>query len=138
MRSFIKNGILFLIGGVLYWLMEIMWRGRSHPVMIVIGGICFVMCGLINEEIPWEMPLIEQGLIGAAMVTAVEFLSGFILNICMRMDLWDYSGLPLNILGQICLPFTCLWVAVATVAIMTDDLLRYWLFHEERPHYRLL
>lgn len=138
MRYLIKHVLLFLIGGILYWLMEILWRGRSHPVMMVIGGICFLLCGLINEEIPWEMPLLEQGLIGAFIVTSVELVSGFVCNVCLRMDLWDYSDMPLNLLGQICLPFFLLWILVAIVAIMTDDLLRYWIFREERPHYRIL
>ena len=138
MRYLIKHVLLFLIGGILYWLMEILWRGRSHPVMMVIGGICFLLCGLINEEIPWEMPLLEQGLIGAFIVTSVELVSGFVCNICLHMDLWDYSDMPLNLLGQICLPFFLLWILVAIVAIMTDDLLRYWIFREERTHYRIL
>lgn len=138
MRSIIKYLILFLIGGTLYWILELLWRGRSHPVMVVIGGACFILCGAINEYIPWEMPLAEQGLIGAAIVTAVELISGFSLNICLGMDLWDYSDLPVNLLGQICLPFSMLWILVAMLAIVIDDWLRYWIFHEERPHYSFL
>jgi uncharacterized membrane protein len=29
------------------------------------------------------------------------------------MDVWDYSNMPLNILGQICPIFTVIWVGIA-------------------------
>ena len=25
------------------------------------------------------------------------------------MSVWDYSGVPQNVLGQICLPFSAIW-----------------------------
>ena len=45
--------------------------------------------------------------------------------------------MPFNLLGQICLPFTLLWVALSIVAVVLDDWLRYWLFGEDRPTYTL-
>ena len=44
--------------------------------------------------------------------------------------------MPFNLLGQICLPFAVAWLALAAVAIVLDDYLRYWLFGEEKPRYR--
>ena len=46
-------------------------------------------------------------------------------------------GMPLNYKGQICLPFSILWIFVSIAAVVLDDWLRYWLFGEERPHYTL-
>lgn len=43
--------------------------------------------------------------------------------------------MPFNLWGQICLPFSVLWVFLAGIAVVLDDWLRYWLFREERPHY---
>ena len=103
--------------------------------MFLVGGLCFWLIGLINEVIPWEMPLWQQCIIGAVIVTAVEFFAGCIINIWLGWQVWDYSGLPLNILGQICLPFSVLWVFLAAVGIILDDYLRYWLFGEDKPHY---
>ena len=54
-----------------------------------------------------------------------------------RDGVWDYSGMPLNYKGQICLPFSILWIFVSIAAVVLDDWLRYWLFGEERPHYTL-
>lgn len=130
--------ILLAIGGAAYYGLEILWRGRSHWTMLIVGGVCFVLCGLINELFTWDMPLLVQGAAGACLITAVEFISGLILNLWLGLGIWDYSDLPLNILGQVCLPFSLLWVVIAAAAVVLDDWLRYLLFREERPRYRLL
>jgi uncharacterized membrane protein len=81
------------------------------------------------------MPFWKQCLIGAAVITGLEFLTGLIVNKMCGWAVWDYSGLPLNIMGQICLPYSLLWFVLSGVAIIIDDYLRYWLFGEEKPHY---
>lgn len=134
----LKQIILFGVGGLLYILFEITWRGYSHWTMFLVGGLCFIMIGLINEVIPWEMPLIYQMMIGALIITAVEFLSGCIINLWLGWNVWDYSGMPFNVLGQICLPFTFLWFLISAIGILMDDYLRYWWFGEEKPHYIIL
>lgn len=133
-----KYMTLLLTGGGLYVLVELIWRGRSHWTMFLLGGLCFIGIGLINEIIPWDMPLWQQIIIGACIVTALEFLTGCIVNLWLGWDVWDYSGLPGNILGQICPQFFLLWVPIALVAIVLDDWLRYWWWDEERPHYKIL
>lgn len=106
--------------------------------MFLLGGICFISLGLINEVIPWDMPLLYQAVIGACIVTALEFLAGCVINLWLGWDVWDYSGLPGNILGQICPQFFILWLPVALTAIVLDDWLRYRWFGEEKPHYKIL
>ena len=64
--------------------------------------------------------------------------AGVIVNIWLKLGVWDYSGLPLNILGQVCLPFYFAWVGLSVVAIVFDDYLRYWFFGEEKPHYKIV
>ena len=104
--------------------------------MAIVGGICFVVIGGLNNYIPWEMQLHNQAAIGALFVTAMELVVGIPLNLMLGLHIWDYSSLPFNLLGQICLPFTVLWFFLALLAIFVDDWLRHWWFHEERPHYR--
>ena len=48
----IKDIILFVIFGLLYCGLEILWRGYTHPSMFVVGGICCLLVGLINEITP--------------------------------------------------------------------------------------
>lgn len=136
MRRLAKNIVLTLIGGSLYVVLELIWRGYSHWTMFLLGGLCFVIIGAINELIPWGMSLWMQSLIGAAIITAVEFLTGCIVNLRLGWGVWDYSAMPFNLLGQICLPYMLLWIPVALAAIVLDDWLRYWMFGEERPRYK--
>ena len=87
--------ILFLVGGSVYVMIELLWRGRSYPSMFVLGGICFYLIGLINEKYPWDMPLISQMFISSIIVTTFEFIFGVILNIILKLGillkkLWRY------------------------------------------------
>lgn len=138
MKRLYKYVTLLLVGGGLYVLLELIWRGRSHWTMFLLGGICFVSLGLINEIIPWNMPLWQQTIIGACIITVLEFLTGCIVNLWLGWAVWDYSGIPGNILGQICPQFFILWLPVALIAIVLDDWLRYWWFREDKPHYKIL
>ena len=138
MRQYLKCLLLCGIGGLLYIGLEFVWRGYSHWTMFVLGGICFVLIGAVNEVIPWCMQLWKQIFIGVLIITGSEFLVGCIVNLWLGWDVWDYSGLPGNILGQICILYILLWLPVALVAIVLDDWLRYWMFGEERPYYCLI
>ena len=135
-RTIFKYLILGNIGGIVYVFIELLYRGFSHWTMYIVAAISFILIGLINEYISWDMKLWKQMLIGACIVTFMEFISGYIMNIKLGWQVWDYSNLPFNIMGQICLPFSIIWFFISLVAIVVDDYLRYWLFKEERPHYK--
>jgi uncharacterized membrane protein len=132
----LKKAVLFAIGGLIYVLIEIGFRGYSHPAMFFVGGLCFILVGDLNNVLPWEMAFWKQMLAGGTIITLVEFLSGVVLNLILGLHIWDYSNMPLNVLGQICLPFSLAWILLSAVAIVLDDYLRYWLFGEEKPHYK--
>ena len=117
---------------------ELMWRGYSHWSMFLLGGICFIALGLINEVIPWEMPLTAQMFIGCVIITALEFVTGCIVNLWLGWDVWDYSGLPCNLLGQISLKSSVGWYFLSAVGIVFDDWLRYIFFGEEKPRYTII
>ena len=53
------------------------------------------------------------------------------------MDIWDYSDLQFNIMGQICLLFCIVWIFVSAFAIVLDDYIRYIFFNEDRPRYKI-
>lgn len=135
MRRYLKHLILGGVGGLLYVVLELAWRGHSHWTMFVLGGVCFVFIGAVNEVISWCIPIWQQSLIGTAIITIMEFLTGCVVNLWLNWGVWDYSNLPCNVFGQICLPYMLLWVPVALVAILLDDWLRFWMFREARPHY---
>lgn len=135
MKNLLKQIFLFAWGGEMYVLIELLWRGYSHPSMFLLGGLCFLIVGLINEYLPWEMPVEIQAICGGGIITLLEFVTGLIVNIWLKLNVWDYSELPLNILGQICLPFTLVWIALSFIIILEDDWIRYRCFGEELPHY---
>ena len=100
--------ILGLTGGLGYYCIELAWRGWSHPSMVAVGGLCFWGMGRLPDR-----PLWQQALLGAGLITGVEFLSGCVLNLWLRWAVWDYSRLPGNLQGQICLPYSLMWCLLA-------------------------
>jgi uncharacterized membrane protein len=137
MRNAFKYLFLWITGGAIYIGIEMLFRGYSHWTMFVLGGICFVILGLINEIIPWDIPLWQQMFIGACIVTALEFITGCIVNLWLGWGVWNYSNMPGNIMGQICPVFFVIWLPVSLAGIVLDDWLRYWLWGERKPHYSI-
>lgn len=135
-KQFLKYLFLFLTGGICYFGIEILARGYSHWTMVVVGGICFVLIGLLNEKTP-KTPLLKQMFYSAILITIIEFLSGCILNLWLKLDIWDYSKNTFNLLGQICLSHTIYWFFLSVVGILLDDYLRCKIFKEEKPSYTL-
>lgn len=133
----VKALVLMGIGGAIYAVIELIWRGHTHWTMALLGGLLFVLIGAINEYFHWCIPLWRQGVIGALIVTWAELVAGLVLNVWLRLGIWDYSNLPGNFMGQICPQFTAAWVLLSVVAVVLDDWLRYWLFGEDRPHYKI-
>ena len=136
MGLYLKYLFLLMSGGLMYNILEISFRGWTHWTMFILGGLCFIGLGLINEAIPWEMPLWQQVLIGACIITGMEFVTGCIVNLWLGWAIWDYSQMPGNILGQICPRFFVLWFPVSLAGILLDDWLRYLMFDENRPRYQ--
>ena len=121
--KWLKELLIFIIFGCCYLLFEIMWRGYTHWTMFIVGGLCGFLIGLINEKNK-EMPLIKQCLISTLIVTVIEFISGCIINLWLNLGVWNYSTMPFNILGQICLPYCLLWFILSILVIKVDDWLR--------------
>ncbi len=136
MKAFLKYLTLFLVGGAFYYALEVLFRGYSFLAMAGCGGLCFIICGVINEKSRC-MPLVLQQLIAASGITVIEFIFGLILNVWLGLNMWDYSNMPGNILGQICPQFMVLWFFLSAVGIILDDVIRWRLFGEEKPHYHL-
>lgn len=132
-----RLNILFVIGGVLYVIVELLWRGYTHWSMFLLGGMAFVAIGGLNEFLPWNISLLRQMFYGSIIVTILEFITGYIVNIICHWGVWDYSHLPFNIKGQVCLLYTFLWFLLSGVVIIVDDFLRWKLYDEEFPHYYL-
>ena len=78
----------------------------NGPVCPVYGfGVAAVVSLLTPiQENKWML------FFGAVFVTtAIEFLTGWVLEIIFKQRWWDYSNLPFNIKGYVCLKFSVLW-----------------------------
>lgn len=122
MRCFYNYILSYLFGGAIYCIIELIWRRRTHYSMFFAGGISFSILVFIGAEMK-TTPFLLKCLFGAAAITAVEFIFGYIFNIKYEMAVWNYSSIPFNILGQICLPFSALWflLCAAVYRLLLND-----------------
>ena len=104
--------------------------------MFILGGICLICVGLINEILPWGIYFELQVIIGDCIVLLLEFTTGCIVNIGLGLNVWDYSNMWGNILGQVCPLFAILWLPVIAAAIFLDDWIRWQYLGEEKPRYK--
>lgn len=131
----LQHLVVWAVGGALYVGIEFLYRGRSHWTMFLVGGLCFWMIGMLDRLAP-GLPLPAQAILGAAIITAMELASGMILNVGLGLQIWDYSSCALHYRGQICLPFSLLWIPLSLAAVFADDALRRLLFGQPFPVYR--
>ena len=110
----------FMLGGIAYVGLEWLWRGRSHYSMFLAGGSCFLLLGAL-DRFRKDVPLGVRAGMGSVIITGVELITGLIFN--REYTVWDYRDLPLNFLGQICVPFMLLWVPVSMVGFGLHRLL---------------
>ena len=120
-----KQTVLFGIGGLAYVGLELLWRGRSHISMFFAGGVCFLLLGKLSSTKP-RLPFWAQGILGSVAITSVELLAGLLAN--RDYSVWDYRDVPFNFYGQICLPFSLLWIPLSFAAIVLYDQLDKRLF----------
>ena len=136
--------LLWTWGGTVYYLLEVAYKSLTgHPeriswIMLVVAVILCIPVERCGAELPWGVPLWLQALCCAMLVTAVEFAAGLVLNVWLGLDIWDYSHLPFNLMGQICLQFFFVWWALCFAFIPVFDWMRWAVAGGEKPHYRLI
>ena len=111
---------VFALGSILYGLTEILWRGWTHWTMLLCGGICFTLMYLVSGS---ELSLVKKWLLSTCIITTVEFVAGCIVNLRLHWQVWDYSSLPFNLLGQICPRFILMWFALSIPGVALCTLL---------------
>lgn len=130
-----KSFCLFLTGGFLYHIIKIIFRSKTHWSITLLGAVCFLFLGFIHESFPKNTPLWKQIFLGACFITFLEFCTGCIVNRWLKWNVWDYSGMSGNILGQVCAPYFLLGLLISLTGIFLDDWLRFLFFKEPIPHY---
>ncbi|MBQ7377602.1 MAG: hypothetical protein IJW71_04705 [Clostridia bacterium] len=111
-RKICLYGLAFAVGAVGYPLIELLFRGRSHISMALAGGLSLVFIVWLGVR-HRAQPLLLRALLASLFITAIELLIGIFVNLTLHLSVWDYSDQPLNLLGQICLPYTSIWFVLA-------------------------
>ena len=124
-KSFI---FMFFVMGFINTNIELLFRGYTHPSMLIVGGLCGAFIGLLNEK-NHNVKIWQQCFLGTIIILLLEFISGYIINIKLGLGVWDYSGLRFNLLGQVSLLFGVLWFFLCVPIIWLDDYLRFKFFH---------
>jgi hypothetical protein len=114
------------VGAALYGGIELAWRGRTHWTMLLAGGTCFAVMYLIATRTDW--PLWGKWVSSAAVITAVEFVTGAIVNMRLGWNVWDYSALPMNLMGQICPLYTLYWLLLSVPGTALCGGISRWVF----------
>lgn len=135
--SFIKSAAMFSLGGLTYGIIEIVWRGQTHISMFVAGGLCFWGIWQTAKHLS-ELGLIILAAISALEITAVEFSVGILVNIILKLNVWDYSGMPFSLMGQVCLPFGVLWFLLSIPALYLSAALDRLMFGSRPFHISIL
>lgn len=138
MKKLSEYLFVWALGGSIYYSFELIFRGFSHWTMFVLGGVCldfFLWQGLLTK---WEDALWLQVLRCVIFVTACEFITGIIVNKWLGWGVWDYSDQPMQLFGQICVPFMIIFSGLSAFGIVLCGYLAYRLYGEEKPHYHVL
>ena len=129
--------ILWFLLGQQYFTLEALYRfilkggEKAHIAMLAVGGLVCISIGAVNQ-IPrfYNSKIIVQAAVGTLITLIIELAAGLILNVWLGQAIWDYTGLPGNILGQISLPFAAIWFFLMPLAIWLEDTFCYYFWGE--------
>lgn len=117
----------FAFGSVGYGALELLWRGWTHWTMPPLGGVCFCAMHLISTRT--HLNRAAMCLSSCAFITTAELLTGCVVNRALGWNVWDYSGRPGNVLGQICPEYSLMWLALSVPGTAICRRAKRELFH---------
>ena len=109
-----RKTFLFYLGGMLYCGLELLWRGRTHGSMFLLGGACFLILGQVGRL---RAGIFARAVLGGLLITAAELMVGLVVN--RHFQVWDYRSMPLNFCGQICPLYALLWTFLSPIGFWT-------------------
>ncbi len=115
---------MFTIGFVGYSFVELLYRGYTHWTMALTGGTCVLLIHLFNIKYFYKKFLIRC-LVGCVIISIIEFFAGCVLNIALRLNIWDYSNCNFNILGQVCLLYSVYWFFLSIPIMLISNFIKY-------------
>ncbi len=116
---------IFFIYAFLGWCVEVAFHAVSKGVFINRGFLngpwCPIYgCGMllvVGILYPLRSHLLILFFGSVILTSALEFVTGFVLEKLFHSKWWDYSDLPFNIMGYVCLKFSLYWGLAGTFVI---------------------
>jgi uncharacterized membrane protein len=117
--------LYFFVYGFLGWCTEVAFAACKERKFVNRGFLNGPICpiygigvGIVVQFLtPYKENLVLLYIASVVMVTALEWVTGFILEKIFHNKWWDYSKMPLNLNGYVCLLFSLIW-GVACVLIV--------------------
>ena len=141
MFSFYELLWIFFLYAFLGWCTEVIFAAVKTGEFVNRGFLLGPVCPIYGLGVAFVllllMPLQENLLIlyaGSVVITsALEYLVGWLAEKLLHQRLWDYSDMPFNLKGYICLAFSLVWgVACVLVVRVIQPLIMgliHWLPH---------
>lgn len=120
-----RYGYYFLIYAFLGWCCEVAYATVRQRKFVnrgfLFGAVCPIygvgVCVAVLALSPVRDNLFLLYVCSVILMSAIEFVTGWLLERLFNEKWWDYSNTPFNIKGYICLRFSLLWGICCTVIV---------------------
>lgn len=117
--------LYFFVYGFLGWCTEVAFAAWKEHRFVNRGFLNGPICPIYGIGVslvvqflsPYKDNLILLYITSIILVTTLEWLTGFVLEKIFHNKWWDYSNMPLNLNGYVCLLFSLMW-GIACVLIV--------------------
>ena len=117
--------LLFFLYAFIGWGCEVAFAACKEGKFVnrgfLNGPVCpiygFGVVGVVLALRPVEDNLLLLYVGSVLLTSAIEFVTGWALEKLFHARWWDYSNMPLNIMGYVCMVFSMVW-GVACMAIV--------------------
>lgn len=135
-KKYASYSMMCMSAGYIYVVIELIYRQRSDVSMMLVASICAVPIIFINNWFTFDIDYLVQILSCSTICTLIELIAGLAVN--ADHSIWDYSEIPFNYRGQICLPFFLVWIVICAIFIVVMDWVEYNVFGGgEVPYYKI-
>lgn len=115
----------FFIYGFMGWCAEVAFAVVRHRKFVNRGFLNGPICPIYGVGVvlvvqllkPYRDNAVILYLLSAALVTLLEWITGFMMEKIFHHRWWDYSNMPLNLGGYVCLPFSFIWGLACLVIV---------------------
>ena len=117
--------LYFFVYGFLGWCTEVIFAAFKQHRFVNRGFLNGPICPIYGVGVTLVVACLEAFqsnllllyLSSVILVTVLEGVTGWAMDKLFHNKWWDYSKLPLNIGGYVCLPFSAFWGAGAVVIV---------------------